>query len=164
MVSILTLSFWWFKSVNCIDFGCFNIYEQLNCSDFMLHSIESENSFITLEPDNEYISSHNWILVIFNIELIVFFRDQAETSQPHSGSRGSQSSRHSQETLSQSLSDDTRIDTLSGASSCPSGVNVKDLLYEAYRWIGDPDGVYGCGAGRQADAMSRYDWIMVCLL
>ena len=59
------------------------------------------------------------------------------------------------------MSDDTRIDTLSDTSSFPSGVNVKDLLYEAYRWIGDPDGVYGCGAGRQADAMSRYGLIML---
>ena len=85
---------------------------------------------------------------------LISFRDRSESSQ-QSGSHSRSLSRHSQDTPSQSLSDDTRIDTLSGASSCPSGVNVKDLLYEAYRWIGDPDGVYGCGAGRQADAMSR---------
>ena len=34
-------------------------------------------------------------------------------------------------------------------------LNVQDLLLEAYRQIGDPDGVYGCGAGRLADPVSR---------
>ncbi|KAL3883922.1 hypothetical protein ACJMK2_030148 [Sinanodonta woodiana] len=59
------------------------------------------------------------------------------------------------QSLSQSQSQETRIDSLSGASSDRTGINVQDLLLEAYKWIGDPDGVYGCGAGRLADSRSR---------
>ncbi|KAL4233543.1 hypothetical protein ACF0H5_008223 [Mactra antiquata] len=65
--------------------------------------------------------------------------------------RSSQSSQRS----SQSLSQDTIIDTLSEAPNIQSGVSVQDLLLDAYSWIGDPDGVYGCGAGRKADVSSR---------
>ncbi|KAH3729489.1 hypothetical protein DPMN_055461, partial [Dreissena polymorpha] len=70
-------------------------------------------------------------------------RTQSGSSQPQS------------QNSSQSLSQETRIDALSEASSVQSGVCVQDLLLEAYTWIGEPDGVYGCGAGRKADASSR---------
>jgi len=63
--------------------------------------------------------------------------------------------RQSQQSQSESLSQETRIDTLSGASNSQSGVSVQDLLLEAYTWIGDPDGMYGCGAGRKSDLASR---------
>ena len=29
-------------------------------------------------------------------------------------------------------------------------------MLEAHRSIGDPDGIYGCGAGRLADTAARY--------
>ena len=29
-------------------------------------------------------------------------------------------------------------------------------MLEAYQSIGDPDGVYGCGAGRLSDTAARY--------
>ncbi|KAK3593829.1 hypothetical protein CHS0354_011431 [Potamilus streckersoni] len=59
------------------------------------------------------------------------------------------------QSLSQSQSQETRIDSLSGSSSDKTGLNVQELLLEDYKWIGDPDGVYGCGAGRLADPRSR---------
>lgn len=80
-----------------------------------------------------------------NITMVMSFREKTSTQ------RSSQSQR-----FSQSLSQDTRIDTLSEATNLQSGISVQDLLLDAYSWIGDPDGVYGCGAGRKADASSRF--------
>ncbi|XP_060585424.1 serine-protein kinase ATM-like [Ruditapes philippinarum] len=89
----------------------------------------------------QYCSAHFTALMFAEIWCDV----QRERSE---SDRGSQRS-------SQGSSQDTRIDTLSEASSSRSGVSVQDLLLEAYSWIGDPDGVYGCGAGRKADSSSR---------
>ena len=55
--------------------------------------------------------------------------------------------------FSQSFSQATFIDSLGSTSS--SSINIQDLLLEAYQQIGDPDGLYGCGAGRLADTSSR---------
>ena len=35
------------------------------------------------------------------------------------------------------------------------GVSVQELMLDAYRNLGDPDGVYGCGAGKLADTYAR---------
>ncbi|XP_053392108.1 serine-protein kinase ATM-like, partial [Mercenaria mercenaria] len=91
----------------------------------------------------QYCSAHFTALLFAEIWCDVQ-REKTETG------RGSQSQRSSQ-----GSSQDTRIDTLSETSSSQSGVSVQDLLLEAYSWIGDPDGVYGCGAGRKADTSSR---------
>lgn len=59
------------------------------------------------------------------------------------------------EAVSQSFTQDSQVDSLS--SDCEGvSLNVQDILLEAYRQIGDPDGVYGCGAGRLADPVSRF--------
>ena len=39
--------------------------------------------------------------------------------------------------------------------SHPGNINLQQLMLEAYRAIGDPDAIYGCGAGRLADTNSR---------
>ncbi|XP_067675130.1 serine-protein kinase ATM-like [Haliotis asinina] len=57
--------------------------------------------------------------------------------------------------LSQRVSQDQRLDTLSSITSSSTQLNVQELLLEAYQGVGDPDGVYGCGAGRLADSTSR---------
>jgi len=36
-----------------------------------------------------------------------------------------------------------------------SQINLGDLMLEAYRAIGDPDGVYGCGSERLACTIPR---------
>jgi len=36
-----------------------------------------------------------------------------------------------------------------------SNINVQTLMLEAYRCVGDPDALYGCGAGHLADTTSR---------
>lgn len=62
------------------------------------------------------------------------------------------------ESVSQSFTQDSQVDSLS--SDCEGvSLNVQDILLEAYRQIGDPDGVYGCGAGRLADPVSRFLYI-----
>ena len=58
------------------------------------------------------------------------------------------------EEVTQSFTQDSQVDSLSSDSEGVT-LNVQDLLLEAYRQIGDPDGVYGCGAGRLADPVSR---------
>ncbi|XP_048753406.2 serine-protein kinase ATM-like isoform X2 [Ostrea edulis] len=58
------------------------------------------------------------------------------------------------ETISQSFTQDSQVDSMSSDSEGVT-LNVQDILLEAYRQIGDPDGVYGCGAGRLADPVSR---------
>jgi ataxia telangiectasia mutated family protein len=58
------------------------------------------------------------------------------------------------EAISQSFTQDSQVDSMSSDSEGVS-LNVQDVLLEAYRQIGDPDGVYGCGAGRLADPLSR---------
>ncbi|CAC5396816.1 ATM [Mytilus coruscus] len=57
--------------------------------------------------------------------------------------------------FSQSFSQTTMIDSLGSSSSSSSTINVQDLLLQTYQEIGDPDGLYGCGAGRLADTSSR---------
>ncbi|XP_022082003.1 serine-protein kinase ATM-like isoform X2 [Acanthaster planci] len=54
----------------------------------------------------------------------------------------------------QTLIQPSGIDTLSSLSS-QSDINVQSLLLEAYSSIGEPDGVYGCGAGRLTDTYAR---------
>lgn len=51
--------------------------------------------------------------------------------------------------------DDLRIDSLSSGSADSTMTSVQDLLLEAYQQIGDPDGLYGYGAGRLPDSMTR---------
>ena len=58
------------------------------------------------------------------------------------------------EEVTQSFTQDSQVDSLRSDSEGMT-LNVQDLLLEAYRQIGDPDGVYGCGAGRLADPVSR---------
>ncbi|XP_052812043.1 serine-protein kinase ATM-like isoform X2 [Mya arenaria] len=89
----------------------------------------------------QYVSAHFSTLMYAEIWFDVQREKQATT-------RSSQSQK-----LSQSLSEETRLDNLSGASQ--TNVPIQGLLLEAYTWIGDPDGVYGCGAGRKADTSSR---------
>ncbi|XP_063405374.1 serine-protein kinase ATM-like [Mytilus trossulus] len=57
--------------------------------------------------------------------------------------------------FSQSFSQTTMIDSLGSSTSSSSTINVQDLLLQTYQEIGDPDGLYGCGAGRLADTSSR---------
>ena len=55
------------------------------------------------------------------------------------------------------LSQGSPIEALSHVDCGAGGVvHLTDLLLEAYRGLGDPDGVYGCGAGRLADSAARY--------
>ncbi|XP_072019634.1 serine-protein kinase ATM-like [Amphiura filiformis] len=46
------------------------------------------------------------------------------------------------------------VETLSSLSS-ESSINMQSLLLEAYSSIGEPDGLYGCGAGKMTDTMAR---------
>eukprot|EP00058_Branchiostoma_floridae_P018809 XP_002604298.1 hypothetical protein BRAFLDRAFT_88587 [Branchiostoma floridae] len=68
-----------------------------------------------------------------------------EDSQGSQRSQASQGSQDSQGTALSSLS------TLSANSS----LTLQSLLMEAYCHIGEPDGVYGCGAGRLTDTSAR---------
>lgn len=57
-----------------------------------------------------------------------------------------------------SSSQDSPLDPLAVLSSqvdLGQGHELQGLLLEAYRNIGDPDGIYGCGAGRLAEPMAR---------
>ncbi|XP_041351980.1 serine-protein kinase ATM-like isoform X2 [Gigantopelta aegis] len=65
------------------------------------------------------------------------------------------SSQSQSERVSQEFSQNTRMDALSSPTSSQTCVGIQDLMLEAYRCIGDPDGIYGCGAGRLADSSSR---------
>ena len=42
--------------------------------------------------------------------------------------------------------------------SSSDNINIQDLMLEAYRSIGDPDGVYGCGTDRLVSANARLVW------
>ena len=48
----------------------------------------------------------------------------------------------------------SQLETLSALSD-EGSINVQELMLEAHRSIGDPDGIYGCGAGRLADTAAR---------
>ncbi|XP_035828475.1 serine-protein kinase ATM isoform X2 [Aplysia californica] len=73
-------------------------------------------------------------------------RVREETSLPSTGS-----SSHTQSDSQQSA-----LDPLTQVSSQGSGgQGAQRLLLEVYWSIGDPDGIYGCGAGRQADPSTR---------
>ena len=52
------------------------------------------------------------------------------------------------------LTQSSQLETLSNLAN-PADINVQSLLLEAYRCVGDPDALYGCGVGRLADTMSR---------
>ncbi|XP_021355309.1 serine-protein kinase ATM-like isoform X2 [Mizuhopecten yessoensis] len=95
-----------------------------------------------------YCSAH-FTTVLYSEIWCDSHRQQKEESR--SLSAGSHSSSQS---LSQDFTQDTRIDSASSAST-EVGINVQDLLLEAFQQIGDPDGLYGCGAGRLADTSSR---------
>ncbi|XP_059177895.1 serine-protein kinase ATM-like [Physella acuta] len=59
-----------------------------------------------------------------------------------------------------SSSQDSPLDPLAVLSSqvdLGQGHELQGLLLEAYRNIGDPDGIYGCGAGRLAEPMARVE-------
>ncbi|WAR09126.1 ATM-like protein [Mya arenaria] len=77
----------------------------------------------------QYVSAHFSTLMYAEIWFDVQREKQATT-------RSSQSQK-----LSQSLSEETRLDNLSGASQ--TNVPIQGLLLEAYTWIGDPDGETG---------------------
>ncbi|KAI0210308.1 Serine-protein kinase ATM [Lamellibrachia satsuma] len=51
-------------------------------------------------------------------------------------------------------SQSSQLETLSALSD-EGNINVQELMLEAYHSIGDPDGIYGCGAGRLADTVAR---------
>jgi len=74
------------------------------------------------------------------------FRDSDKSASPPSSS-GRQNS-HS------GGSQGSQLETLSALSD-EGTVNVQELMLEAYRAIGDPDGIYGCGAGRLANTAAR---------
>ena len=59
--------------------------------------------------------------------------------------RGQSSGTSSQDTISQILRTDLGEEW-----------NIQDLMLQAYRAVGDPDGVYGCGAGKLVDRQARY--------
>lgn len=48
----------------------------------------------------------------------------------------------------------SQLDLLDSSSET-SDINVSDLMLEAYRAIGDPDGVYGCGFNRLGRTIPR---------
>ncbi|XP_033740359.1 serine-protein kinase ATM-like [Pecten maximus] len=90
-----------------------------------------------------YCSAH-FTTVLYSEIWCDAHRQQHEESRSSSGSQS----------LSQDFTQDTKIDSASSAST-EVGINVQDLLMEAFQQIGDPDGLYGCGAGRLADTSSR---------
>lgn len=90
-----------------------------------------------------YCSAH-FTTVLYSEIWCDAHRQQQEDSRSSSGSQS----------LSQDFTQDTKIDSASSAST-EVGINVQDLLMEAFQQIGDPDGLYGCGAGRLADTSSR---------
>ena len=72
------------------------------------------------------------------------------------GDSQSQGSSQSESSLPGEIaqSQGSQLEVLSSVSN-PANINVQDLMLEAQRCIGDPDGVYGCGAGRLADTTAR---------
>ena len=54
-------------------------------------------------------------------------------------------------TFSQDSADSVSLSSLSADTS----VNIQTLLMEAFGSIGEPDSVYGCGAGRLVDTNAR---------
>ncbi|XP_069136891.1 serine-protein kinase ATM-like isoform X2 [Argopecten irradians] len=90
-----------------------------------------------------YCSAH-FTTVLYSEIWCDAHRQQQEDSRSSSGSQS----------LSQDFTQDTKIDSASSAST-EVGINVQDLLMQAFQQIGDPDGLYGCGAGRLADTSSR---------
>lgn len=58
-----------------------------------------------------------------------------------------------------SLSQFAEVNDLDGITSSPQlsphPLSVHGVMLEAYKGIGDPDAVYGCGAGKNADIISR---------
>ncbi|KAH9504406.1 hypothetical protein Btru_063525 [Bulinus truncatus] len=55
-------------------------------------------------------------------------------------------------------SQETSLDPLSLASSQEgNGPELQKLLLQAYKKIGDPDGIYGCGAGRMVEPLARVE-------
>ncbi|KAK3095904.1 hypothetical protein FSP39_020638 [Pinctada imbricata] len=81
-------------------------------------------------------------------------RLKTEADMKKKNSQGSQGHGQGHSQVVEQFSQDTPIESLSSNSEGVE-VNVQDLLLEAYRQTGDPDGVYGCGAGRLADTTSR---------
>lgn len=91
-----------------------------------------------------------WFGFIWTIITVNFsFRNQS----PASGS-GSNSQ-------SPDFSQESQLDPLTLVSSQgETGQSVQELLLDVYRSIGDPDGIYGCGAGKLAQPMTR--WCRIC--
>lgn len=48
----------------------------------------------------------------------------------------------------------SQLDMLDSCSET-TDINVSDLMLEAHRAIGDPDGVYGCGGNRLGRTVPR---------
>ena len=95
--------------------------------------------------------------------IIVFLRDQTESSQPQSDSQGSQSSTHSQETLSQSLIENlslgfpTRFDT-------NWAVQPQKVAGGLKFWILEVEGLYYlCSKNKGADQLHDYRAADLCL-
>nr|ACG68443.1 ataxia telangiectasia mutated protein [Branchiostoma floridae] len=74
--------------------------------------------------------------------------EQRKAEEDSQGSQRSQASQGSQDSQGTALSS---LSTLSANSS----LTLQSLLMEAYCHIGEPDGVYGCGAGRLTDTSAR---------
>lgn len=64
------------------------------------------------------------------------------------------------ETFSQDSQDSASLASI----SMVTGINLQTLLMEAFGSIGEPDSVYGCGAGRLVDTNARWDISIVGML
>ena len=53
------------------------------------------------------------------------------------------------------FSQKSQLEALSSVDLQVSQTSVQDLMLQAYQAIGDPDGVYGCGAGRLVNSTAR---------
>ena len=51
-------------------------------------------------------------------------------------------------------SSDVTISDLENVAA-KSNISVSNLMNEAYRAVGDPDGIYGCGTDRRGSTVSR---------
>ncbi|XP_078699305.1 serine-protein kinase ATM-like [Branchiostoma floridae x Branchiostoma belcheri] len=79
---------------------------------------------------------------------LLYMEIYCEQRKAEEDTQGSQQSQGSQDSQGSALSS---LSTLSDNSS----LTLQSLLMEAYCHIGEPDGVYGCGAGRLTDTSAR---------
>ena len=93
----------------------------------------------------EHFIPHTLTITVFT--QFIHYRDRALQEEESSGS----SRTSSQSQTSQQFSQNSQLEALAPAL----GQEVQQLMLATYRAIGDPDGVYGCGAGRRADPVAR---------